>query len=130
MRAGADGFGGAVRGVADGVEDVLAGAETAIEQTARVQGVDDGGVVSQVVRLAPHGRLPIQTQPGQIFKDGGFVFRLAAGRVDVLDAQHKTPAGLARRYPGGQGREGVAPVQPAGGRGGEAGGEHRPIRSA
>ncbi|MNE12638.1 hypothetical protein D3C80_1054430 [compost metagenome] len=121
---GPDGLGGTVRGVADGVEDFLPCAEATIEQAVRVQGLDDSGVVGQVIRLAAHRRLPVETEPGEVLKNGRLELRLAAGRVDVLDTQDEAPAHVARRRPGGQGRKGVALVQAAGGRGGEAGGEH------
>jgi hypothetical protein len=130
VRAGPRRVGGPVGRLADVRHDLAAGAETAIQQAACVQVVDDGGIVAKVIGLAPHRRLPIQPQPGQILENRGLIFGPTAGLVDVLDAQDEAPACGARRRPGGQGREGVAPVQQAGGRRGEAGDEHQLRRAA
>jgi hypothetical protein len=48
-------------------------------------------------------------------------FGAAAGGVDILDAQQETAAGQAGQALGLDGREGVAQMQQARGRGGETG---------
>src|SRR5690606_1473682 len=128
MRAGAGGFGGAVRRIADGVQYLLAGAEAAIEQAAPVQRLDHGGVGGQMIGLAPHRRLPVQPQPGQVFVDARLELGPASRRIDVLYPQHEAPADILRCAPGRQGRKGVPLVQASGRRRGEAGGEHGATR--
>ena len=114
MGAGPGGLDRSMRGVADAVEDLLAGAEATVEQPPLIKGVDYGGVVSKVVGLAPHGPVPVQSQPGQILDNGGLELGLAAGRINVLDAQQEASADVARGAPCRQGGKGMASMKPAG----------------
>ena len=102
-------------------QPLLAGAKAAIQQPLFAQGLQRPVVRIPVIRLAPHGRLPVQTQPGQILEHGFGIFGPTTGEVRVLDPQQEPPPGLARRRPGRQGRKGMALVQKAGGRGGKPG---------
>ena len=70
--------------------------------------------------LAADRGLPAQPEPGEVLEDGGLEFRPAAGPVDVLDAQQKTPARLSRRGFREQRRIGMAEMEMARGAGGEA----------
>src|ERR1700750_1626403 len=48
-------------------------------------------------RLSPHRFFPADAEPGEILIDRGLEFRPAPGRVDILDTQQKSPAGLPRQ---------------------------------
>ncbi len=54
-----------------------------------------------MLRLAPHRLLPVEPEPPQVLEDRRLVFRPAAGRVDVLDAEQEPAA----RLPGHAGVE-------------------------
>jgi hypothetical protein len=64
-----------------------------------------------MLRLPPHRAFPCDAEPGEVFMDGGLEFRLAAGQVDVLDAQQQAAAGLTRQIEIQQRRKGVAEMQ-------------------
>src|SRR6266404_7450534 len=64
-----------------------------------------------MLRLPPHRGFPCDAEPGEVFMDGGLEFRLAAGQVDVLDAQQQAAAGLTRQVKIQQRRKGVAEMQ-------------------
>src|SRR5437764_14881274 len=64
-----------------------------------------------MLRLPPHRLVPCDAEPSEVFIDGGLEFRLAAGQVDVLDAQQQAAAGLTRQIKIQQRRKGVAEMQ-------------------
>src|SRR5438876_8508886 len=68
-------------------------------------------VIVEMRALAPHRLLPPQAEPVEIFIDRLLVVRSAARRIDVLDAQQKTPAHRARHFEVDQRGERVAEVQ-------------------
>jgi hypothetical protein len=49
--------------------------------------------------LAADRPVPIETEPGKVLDNGGLTFGPTAGMVDILDAQQKTTARLARGAP-------------------------------
>ena len=69
--------------------------------------------------------VPCQTQPCQVFDDQRLPFRAAAVEVGVFHPEQEFPACRAGHVMREDGGIGVAEVQGAGGRGGEAGAEHR-----
>ena len=62
------------------------------------------GRCSDCTRTAPSQSRPSQRRSSRI---AGRVFRAAAARIDVLQAQQEAPAGLARPSPGEQRRVGA-----------------------
>jgi hypothetical protein len=62
-------------------------------------------------RLPPHRFFPADAEPGEVLIDRGLEFRLAPGRVDILDTQQKSPAGLPRQIKVQQRRISVAEMQ-------------------
>ncbi len=64
--------------------------------------------------------VPVQAEPGQVRDGSGSRFGAHAGRVEVLDSQHHSPAAGPGRQPGDQERPGVTEVQPSRGRGRQA----------
>ena len=70
-----------------------------------------------MLRLAPHGLLPAQPQPGEVLADSGLELRPAAPRVDILDPQQEAVARGSRE----QRAVGMAEMQAPGRAGGEAG---------
>ena len=73
-----------------------------------------------MIALAARRLFPVQPQPGEIFQNGGFVFRFAAGEVDILDPQQEPSARGVRCAPRQKSGKGVAQMQMAGRGGGEA----------
>ena len=61
--------------------------------------------------LPPHRLLPGDAEPGEVLVDRRLVFRPAARRVDVLDAQQQPPAGGARHLDIEQRRQRMAEMQ-------------------
>ena len=102
---------------------VPAGLEAAIDQAPRLQLLQRGLVVRQMLGLPAHRLFPGQAQPGEVVENRRLVFRAAACRVDVFEAQQEPPSGLLRRRIGGQGRKGVPAMQAARRRRGETGDE-------
>ena len=101
-----------------GRTDIGAVAAAGIDQAQFRQPVQRCAIGGQAIRLPQDGLRPSQAQPMQILGDQRLVFRAAAGSVDILDPQQE-PARI-RQPGGGQGREGVAQMQRAGGRGRKA----------
>jgi hypothetical protein len=64
-----------------------------------------------MIGLPTHGGFPGDAEPGQVLIDRALEFRFAAGRVDILDAQQETPAGLTGEVEIAQRRISVAEVQ-------------------
>lgn len=112
-----------IAGAGDLRGDLLSGAKAGIEQPLPAQTLERPGIVGHAVGLAAQWRLPVETEPGQILKDRGFVLGPHAVAVDVLDAQQEAPAGARRTGGAGgkKGRESMAQVQVAAGRRREAG---------
>ena len=66
-----------------------------------------------MVRLAAHRFFPINSEPMQVVEDRGLELRLAAGAIDVLDAEQETAACLARDAMTEQCRVGMAEMEKA-----------------
>src|SRR5262249_25125741 len=64
-----------------------------------------------MVRLPPHRRFPGKAEPGEVFIDRSLVFRPAARRIDILDAQQKPSAALARQVEIEQRRTGMTEME-------------------
>ena len=64
-----------------------------------------------MLRLPPHRLFPRDAEPGEVLVDRRLVFRPAARRVDVLDAQQQPPAGGARHVEIEQRRQRMAEMQ-------------------
>jgi len=63
-----------------------------------------------MLALPPHVRLPGDAEPAEVLVDPSLVFRPAARGVDVVDAQQKPAADLARHVVIKQCRIGMAEV--------------------
>ena len=100
--------------------DLAAAHEGRIDQSHRRKPVDRRPVVGDVLRLAAHRLLPGKPQPAELVADRRFVFRPAAGGIGVLDPEQEAPAGRLGEIEVGQCRQGMAEMERAGGRGGEA----------
>jgi len=81
-----------VRGVGDGVGDLLAGAETAINQFARDQPLQHALVVAHVFGLPQDRLFPGEAEPGEVFVDRGLELRARPALVDVFDPEQEAPA--------------------------------------
>ena len=66
-----------------------------------------------MVRLAAHRFFPINSEPMQVVEDRGLELRLAAGAIDVLDAEQETAAAFACDAMAEQGGTGVAEMEKA-----------------
>jgi len=64
-----------------------------------------------MLQLPPHRGFPRDPEPGEVLINGGLEFRLAAGHVDVLDAQQQAAAGLTRQIGVQQRRKRVAEME-------------------
>ena len=100
---------------------VCPGAEARIQQASRIQCVERGAILRQVLRLHAHRPVPVEAQPGQVLLNRGGELGAAAGGIDILDPQQEPAARLARPPPRSQRGERVAEMEIAGGAGGEAG---------
>ena len=87
------------------------GSQNWIDQAEPDQALDRPAVVDEMLRLPSHRGLPGNPEPAEVFIDRGLEFRLAAGRVDILDAQQKPAAGLTGQVEIQQGRIGVAQMK-------------------
>src|SRR6202022_1312502 len=76
--------------------NLSAALETRIDQTLGGEPFQRIAILRKVLRLPPHWLLPGDAKPGEVFTDRSFKLRLAAGQVDILDAQQEPPAGLTR----------------------------------
>ncbi len=101
--------------------DIGARAAAGVGEAEGGQAGEGGGVAVEVVGLAEDGLGPDEAEPGEVGVDGGLVLGAGAGGVDVLDAEEAGALLHVRDIPGGQRREGVAEVERAGRRRGEAG---------
>ena len=70
-------------------------------------------IVVEMVGLPPHRLGPCDSQPREVFIDRLLELRLAAGRVDVLDAQQEFSTRLARHFKVEQRRQRMAEMQVA-----------------
>ena len=104
---------------AEGGPDVGAGAAAGVGEGGKSS--ERNGIAGYVLGLAQHRLGPGEAEPGEVLEDARLVFGAGAGGVKVFDSQEKLAAGGLGQIPGGQGREGVAEMQPPGRRGGEAG---------
>jgi len=102
---------GSVSGPVYLAQNVAAGAEAGIQVAGFGKRSRGGGEIVAVFALVADGAFPLKPQPGQVLKNGGGILRRAAGRVDVFDAQEKTPTPLAGEGVGEQGRVSVALVE-------------------
>src|SRR5438874_5489817 len=64
-----------------------------------------------MLRLPTHRRLPGNAEPGEVFIDRSLIFRPAARRVDILDAQQESSAPLACQVEIDQRRTGMAEME-------------------
>ena len=97
-----------------GAGDVGAGAETGIDHAERLEPVERRAVIGEMLGLAAHLAVPIETEPGQILDDAGDELVAASRLVDVFDPQQELSAGVARPPPREQRGIGVAEMQPPG----------------
>ena len=107
----------------DGFGNFLARAEAAIDQLAINQALQRAFVICHVCGLASHWLFPSYTEPSQVFKNRRFKLWPRAALIDILNPQYKAPAHSLRRIKRCPRREGVAEMQIARGRWGEAGDE-------
>jgi hypothetical protein len=70
-----------------------------------------GAIIGEMFGLPPHRMFPDDAEPGEVLVNRGLEFRLAARRVDILDAQQEASAGLTRQIEIQQRRISVAEMQ-------------------
>ena len=115
--AGIDRAIGALLRGGQGCADIGAGAGAVVGQ-AQVGQLGQGCIVSRLPGgLVQDRNLPIQAKPVQIVENRGLPFGFAAGAVDILDPEQEAVATRGGDYGG----IGMAQMQRAGRRGGEAG---------
>src|SRR5262249_39011139 len=90
-------------------------AEAGIDEAHRLEPVERGAIVVEVLGLPAHRAVPIESKPGEALEDRDDEFLAAAGGIDVLDAQEEAPARRARRAPAHERRMRVAEMEAAGG---------------
>src|SRR5262249_51457215 len=74
-----------VRRAADVIEHFAAGLEAAVDEALVCELVERGMIVGEMLGLAPHRRLPLEAEPGQVLVDRRLELRPAAAEIDVLD---------------------------------------------
>src|SRR5262249_15812579 len=84
-----------------------------IDEPHRVELVERGAVVGEMLRLPPHRRLPGNPEPREVLVDRGLVLGPAARRVDVLAAHQQGAVGGGGELGVEQGRTGMAEVEEA-----------------
>ena len=72
--------------------DLRPGAEAGIDRPHPVECLERPDVIVHMLGLAPDSGLPAEAEPFEVLVDRRFVFRPAAARVDILDAQQETAA--------------------------------------
>src|SRR5262245_277594 len=75
------------------------------------QFLDGVAIGCNMLRLAPHRRLPGEAEPTEVLIDRRLKFGPTACRIDVLNAQHEPAAALARQVEIEQRRIGVAEME-------------------
>src|SRR5258708_6399405 len=81
----------------DQAGDFRAALEARVSQALRRQFLDSFAIEGKMLRLPTHRRFPANPEPGEVSIDRGLEFRPASRRIDILDAQQKTSAGLTRQ---------------------------------
>ena len=77
-----------------GARDLRPRAEAWIEQVARPQRVQNGGILRQMLALPADRAIGRKAEPGHVLDDGGLELGAAAAGVDVLDPQQEAASGL------------------------------------
>jgi hypothetical protein len=101
--------------------DCGAGAEAGIDEAAGAQPVQRLGVEREPFGLPHHLAVEFQAEPAQVLDDAVDERDAAAAGVDILDAEQEVAAAGAGEIVREHCREGMAEVEPAGGRRREAG---------
>ncbi len=94
---------GAVRcptGTGDFFENFPPRTKARVNQLAVFEIAQNRSVVAEVFRLNPDRRLPLESQPGQIFQNSRSELRFAADRVDVFDPEQESPPELPGTFTG------------------------------
>lgn len=84
--------------------NLLARTKAGIGQTGVCEAFNGCLVVTKVLRLAAYRLFPFKAEPCQIFKDRVFKFAPATRNIDILDTQDESPAALASKVMGCEGR--------------------------
>ena len=117
-RSGVDGAGRAVRRRQAG-GDVGARAKTGIDEAARSQIVERGGIGAEPARLAYGVAVPIEAEPFEVGERCRDIIFARTAAVDIVDADAEKPARAARGNVRKHRAIGVAEVELAGRAGGE-----------
>jgi len=96
---------------ARGGGDVLAAAETGIDETVGFQAFEGGGVIGEAIGLPTHRLFPVEAEPVEVVEDRALEFRLAARAVDVLDAEQEAAVSGAGRAMAEQRGMGMAEME-------------------
>jgi len=126
--AGVDGVIIAGVGSGEGAEDIVSGARAGVDGFLLLEAVESGLVLGEAFALAVGGEgaaavgafVPLETEPGEILEHGGDEVRSGPAGVEVVVAEDEGTVvllGAGLRGPEGPG---VAEVEVAGGRWGEA----------
>jgi hypothetical protein len=75
----------------DQARDLGTAFETRIDQTLRNEPFDSVAIVGEMVGLAARRGFPGDAEPGEVLINRVLELELAAGRVDILDAQRNRP---------------------------------------
>ena len=76
------------RGEAGG--DIGAGTETGIDEPARTQLVERGGIASEMRRLAHRIAVRVEPEPGEVGERGRDIVLARPAAVDIVDPQQET----------------------------------------
>ncbi len=105
---------------AGGFEDIAAGAGARVDEARGMEAGQGGAVTPPPGALRDDGFAPPEAQPGKVFQHRGDELGAATGAVEIVVAEKKITAGAAGAFGGGPKRAGVAQVQIARRRGGQA----------
>ena len=111
--------GGFVRG-RDCIEDVAARARAGKDEAGGVEGGEGGAVAGHSGALRDDGLTPIEAEPVEVREHGGDEIQAKAESVEVVVAQEQVAAGGTGAFGGEPESAGVAEVEMARRRGGEA----------
>ena len=109
-----------ILGETGGAGNFAARAKTGIDEAARAQSVERARIIAGMLALATRRLGESHAEPGEVDDDGPFILALAAGAIDVFDAQEKAPAACRGHLRIEQRGIGVAEMQEAVRRRGEA----------
>src|SRR5437763_16615241 len=102
---------GRLRGARDLGLDFVPCTEARINQSLLLEFGECAGVIAEVLRLAAHRLVPVESQPGQILNNGLVELGSASAEIYIFDTKHEFPGISLSRLPRHERRIGVAEMQ-------------------